>query len=86
MKRIISLGLMMTLLATILCACGTKVMDVTIEGGAESATLAIEKYYTAMSSLDFDTLLEVSAFSTKLAYKTRLLNMMTKSITQELKQ
>ena len=61
MKRIISLGLMMTLLATILCACGTKVMDVTIEGGAESATLAIEKYYTAMSSLDFDTLLEVSA-------------------------
>ena len=61
MKRIISLGLMMALLVTILCACGTKVMDVTIEGGTETATQAVQQYYESMSNMDFDALISVSA-------------------------
>lgn len=50
-----------------LCACSTKqtTLDVTIEGGVDSAGEAITSYYTALSSKDYDTLINVSASMNK---------------------
>lgn len=50
-----------------LCACGTKqtTLDVTIDGGANSVDEAITSYYSALSSKDFDALINVSASMNK---------------------
>ena len=67
MKRNAIVLLILFCLVISLCACGTKqtTLDVTIEGGVDSAGEAITSYYTALSSKDFDTLINVSASMNK---------------------
>lgn len=63
MKKLVILGLIISMFLSVLCACGEseEVMDVTIDGGYSSATEAAEKYFKALPELDFDTLIKASA-------------------------
>lgn len=61
MKKIIAFCFALLMVMS-LCSCkSTKTLDVAISGGADTASIATEKYYNALSSLDYDTLLEMSA-------------------------
>lgn len=59
-----------------LCACGTTqmTMDVAIEGGSESPNEAIISYYSALSSKDFSTLINVSASMNKSCVQNTISN------------
>jgi hypothetical protein len=73
MKKIICLGLVVFMLFG-LCACGAKTLDVTIDGGAETAKQAVQKYYDALSSLDYENLIIVSASLNKTCVQNTVAN------------
>lgn len=71
MKKIICLELVVLMLLG-LCACGAKTF--TIVGGAESAKQAVQKYYDALSSLDYENLIMVSASLNKTCVQNTVAN------------
>lgn len=73
MKKLTCLILAMVLLVS-LCACAAKTMDVTIEGGADSAADAVQKYYEALPVLNYEDMILVSASLNKSCVQNTVAN------------